>query len=80
MADVLCYLKGLRKKGLVGAAFGSYGWNGAPVDELTKMLEGMNIEVASPAIKCPFVPDENVKKSCRDLGLLISQKIAEKLK
>lgn len=80
MADVLCYLKGLRKKGLVGAAFGSYGWNGAPIDELTKILESINVEVVSPAIKSPFVPDENIKKSCRDLGLLISQKIAEKLK
>lgn len=80
MADVLCYLKGLRKKGLVGAAFGSYGWNGAPVDELTKMLESMNVEVVAPAIKSPFVPDDNIKKQCRDLGLLVSQKIAEKLK
>lgn len=80
MADVLCYLKGLRKKGLVGAAFGSYGWNGAPVDELTKMLESMNVEVVAPAVKSPFVPDDNIKKQCRDLGLLVSQKIAEKLK
>lgn len=80
MADVLCYLKGLRKKGLVGAAFGSYGWNGSPVDELTKILESMNVEVVSPAIKSPFVPDENIKKACRELGLLVSQKIAEKLK
>lgn len=80
MADVLCYLKGLRKKGLVGAAFGSYGWNGTPVDELTKILEGMNVEVISPAIKSQFVPDEKIKQQCRDLGLAISQKIAEKLK
>lgn len=80
MADVLCYLKGLRKKGLVGAAFGSYGWNGAPIDELTKMLESMNVQVVAPAIKSPFVPDENIKKQCRDLGLLVSQQIAEKLK
>ena len=80
MADVLCYLKGLRKKGLIGAAFGSYGWNGAPVDELTKMLESMNVQVVAPAIKSPFVPDENIKKQCRDLGLLVSQKISEKLK
>lgn len=80
MADVLCYLKGLRKKGLVGAAFGSYGWNGAPIDELTKILESMNVEVVAPAIKSPFVPDDNIKQQCRDLGLLISQKIAEKLK
>ena len=80
MADMLCYLKGLRKKGLIGAAFGSYGWSGAPIDELTKTLEAMKVEVVAPAIKSPFVPDEKVKQSCRDLGLLISQKLAEKVK
>ena len=80
MADVLCYLKGLRKKGLVGAAFGSYGWNGAPVDELTKMLESMNVEIAAPAIKSPFVPDEKIKLACKELGLAVSKKLAEKVK
>lgn len=80
MADVLCYLKGLRKKGLIGAAFGSYGWNGAPVDSLTKMLEEMGVEIIAPAVKSPFVPDENVKKSCFELGQLISQKLTEKIK
>lgn len=79
MADVLCYLKGLRKKGLIGAAFGSYGWNGAPVESLTKTLEEMGVEVVAPAIKSPFVPDENIKKSCFDLGKQISQKLAEKV-
>ena len=80
MADVLCYLKGLRKKNLIGAAFGSYGWNGAPVDSLTKMLEEMGVEVIAPAVKSPFVPDENIKKSCFELGQLVSQKLAEKIK
>ena len=80
MADMLCYLKGLRKKGLIGAAFGSYGWSGAPIDELTKTLEAMKVEVVAPAIKSPFVPDEKVKQACCDLGLLISQKLAEKVK
>ena len=80
MADVLCYLKGLRKKNLIGAAFGSYGWNGSPVDSLTKMLEEMGVEIVSPAVKSPFVPDENIKKSCFELGKLISQKLMEKIK
>lgn len=40
----------------------------------------MKVEVVAPAIKSPFVPDEKVKQACRDLGLLISQKLAEKVK
>ena len=79
MADVLCYLKGLRKKNLIGAAFGSYGWNGAPVDSLTKMLEEMGVSVVAPAVKTMFVPDEDALQTCYDLGVLISQKIKEKI-
>lgn len=79
MADVLCYLKGLKKKNLIGAAFGSYGWNGAPIDGLTKVLEEMGVEIVSPALKISFVPDEAAKKSCFDLGLEISKKLAEKV-
>lgn len=79
MADVLCYLKGLKKKNLIGAAFGSYGWNGAPIDGLTKTLEEMGVEVVSPALKTSFVPDEETLAKCRELGELISQKIKEKL-
>ncbi len=80
MADVICYLKGLRKKGLIGAAFGSYGWNGAPVDSLTKTLEEMGVEIVAPAVKSPFVPDEAIKKTCFELGQQVSQKLTEKIK
>lgn len=79
MADVLCYLKGLKKKNLIGAAFGSYGWNGAPIDGVTKTLEEMGVEVICPAIKSCFVPDEAKLKECEEMGKLISQKLAEKL-
>ena len=79
MADVLCYLKGLRKTNLVGAAFGSYGWNGAPIDELTKTLESMQVEVVAPALKASFVPDEETLQQCRQLGQRVGQKILEKV-
>ena len=80
VADQICYLKGLRKKNLIGAAFGSYGWNGGPIDTLTKQLEGMGVQVVSPAVKTPFVPDETARKACRDLGLVVSKMLAEKVK
>ena len=80
MADVLCYLKGLRKKNLIGAAFGSYGWNGSPLDGLSKTLEEMGVEVIAPALKTSFVPEESVLSSCRELGLTISKTLAEKVK
>ncbi|MBR2081838.1 MAG: flavodoxin domain-containing protein [Elusimicrobiaceae bacterium] len=80
MADVLCYLKGLKKKNLIGAAFGSYGWNGAPIDSVTKILEEMGIEIVSPSVKSLFVPDQPKLQECEDLGKLVNQKLTEKVK
>lgn len=77
MADVLCYLKGLRKKNLIGAAFGSYGWNGAPIDSVTKTLEEMGVKAVAPAIKSPFVPDDKLLSACRELGVQISRQIKQ---
>ena len=78
MADVLCYLKGLKKKNLIGAAFGSYGWNGAPIDSLTKILEEMGVQIVCPAVKSMFVPDEETLEKCREMGVQISRAIKEK--
>ena len=80
MADVLCYIKGLRPKNLVGAAFGSYGWNGAPIDGLTKILEETGVQVVAPALKISFVPDEEALQKCVELGLEVSKKLTEKIK
>jgi len=80
MADVLCYLKGLKKKNLVGGAFGSYGWNPAPVNSLAEMLKAMKVEQVAPVVSSKFVPNAEVLQQCRQLGLTVSQKIAEKLK
>ncbi|MBR5151844.1 MAG: FprA family A-type flavoprotein, partial [Elusimicrobiaceae bacterium] len=80
MADVLCYLKGLKKKHLIGAAFGSYGWNAAPIDSVTKTLEEMGVEIVSPAVKSCFVPNENILTQCEELGKKIAQQLAEKTK
>ncbi len=80
MADVLCYIKGLKPKHLIGAAFGSYGWNGAPIDSLTKTLEEMGVEIVAPATKSLFVPDDAKRTECEALGRLVSQKLTEKLR
>ncbi len=79
LADVLCYLKGLRKKNLIGAVFGSYGWNGAPLEDIYQTLEKMQVQLVAPVLKTAFVPDEETLSKCRDLGVVTSQKIAEKL-
>lgn len=78
MADVLCYLKGLKKKNLIGGAFGSYGWNPAPVNALAEWLKATNITQPLPVISSKFAPTAEVLEKCRQLGLTIAQQVAEK--
>ena len=76
MADILSYLKGLKPKGRIGAAFGSYGWSGEAVGILNKAMEEMKIEVIDPGIKIKNVPNHEALKSCVELG----QKVAAAIK
>jgi flavorubredoxin len=68
MADILCYVKGLRPAGKVGAAFGSYGWSGEAVKLLTQTLEEMKVEVLDPGLQVKFVPGKEDLKKCVELG------------
>lgn len=73
IADIMTYLKGLKPKNLVGAAFGSYGWSGEATKHLVAQLEEMKITVADDALNVKYVPtDEDIEK-CVALG----RKVAE---
>jgi flavorubredoxin len=76
MADLLAYLKGLRPRNLVGAAFGSYGWSGESLKLLNEALTAMNVELVSDGVRCVYVPSDDVLAECRALGV----KVAETLK
>ncbi len=68
MADVLTYMKGLRPKGKVGAAFGSFGWSGEAVKHLTGFLTEMGIELIGEGVKIKNVPTHETLKDCVELG------------
>ena len=79
VADVTTYLKGLRKEGLVGAAFGSYGWSETPFVTLENIMKDMKIELVHPTVKSRFVPTEEKLKECFDLGVAVGKKVLEKV-
>lgn len=79
MADMLCYMKGLRPVGKIGAAFGSYGWSGEAVKLITKSLEEMKIKVLNPGLSLQFVPDHEGLRKCVELGREIGKAINEDL-
>ncbi len=77
MADMLCYMKGLRPINKFGAAFGSYGWSGEAVKQIVKSLEDMKMKLFGAGINLQFVPNHEGLKKCVDLGREIGAAIKD---
>ena len=73
ISDFLTYMKGLKPKDKVGAAFGSYGWSGESVKLINKELEAMKFRVIDPGMKIQYVPDSEGLEACREFGRRIAQ-------
>ena len=75
IADILTYLKGLKPKNLLGAAFGSYGWSGEAVKEIEEVLAEMKVEKAGEGIRVKNVPDAELLSRCYELGKTMAEKV-----
>lgn len=72
VSDFLTYMKGLRPKNRIGAAFGSYGWSGEAVKIVGRELEDARIQLADSGLKIAYVPDSEQLKQCADFGKKIA--------
>lgn len=61
-------IRGLKFKKKKAAAFGSYGWSGEAVKEITEMLKGADFAIVNDGIRCQWVPDEAHLEECRAYG------------
>lgn len=68
VADLLCYLKGLRPAQKIAAAFGSYGWGGEAVKQINTAFEEMKFLIAHEGLRVQYVPTDNDLKQCTELG------------
>ena len=68
ISDFLTYMKGLKPKNKIAAAFGSYGWSGEAVKLITKELDEMKFKVIDPGLMVSYVPDAEDLKACFQLG------------
>jgi flavorubredoxin len=75
VSDFLTYMKGLRPRDKIGAAFGSYGWSGEAVNLIARELEEMKYHVIDPGVKIQYVPDDKTLDACRELA----KKVADAL-
>ena len=73
VADVLTYLKGLKPRNLVGAAFGSYGWSGESVRQVEDILREMKVDLLSGGITCRNAPDSDTIDKCLSLGAKVKK-------
>jgi len=76
VSDFLTYMKGLKPKNRIGAAFGSYGWSGESIKLINKELEEMKFEIIDPGVRIQYVPDNEGIEAC----VLLGKKIAQAMK
>jgi flavorubredoxin len=75
VADFLCYMRGLKPRNKIGAAFGSYGWSGEAVKLIENELREMKIEPVEPGLRVQFVPEPSVVDACREFGRKIGRAV-----
>jgi flavorubredoxin len=73
IADFLTYLKGLKPKNKIGAAFGSYGWSGEAPKFVNEELEAMKFQVIDAPLKIKYVPDAEGIEACQELARKIAK-------
>ena len=76
VAGMLTYMKGLKPGGKIGACFGSFGWSGEAVKQMTTILEEAKFEMLEDAnVRIKYVPDHEKLKDCVELGRRMAQAV-----
>lgn len=72
IAGILEMVKGLKLKNKKAVAFGSYGWSGEVVKQLTEELGKCGFEVVDEGHRALWVPDETEIATCVEYGKKIA--------
>jgi len=78
VSDFLTYIKGLKPKNKIAAAFGSYGWSGESVKLINDELNAMKFDMIDPGLKIQYVPDQDGIDACVELGRKIGKELNRK--
>ena len=68
VAGLLEMAAGLKFKKKKGAAFGSYGWSGGSVKQISAKLQEAGFELVNDGISKLWVPDSAALDDCREYG------------
>lgn len=72
--ELLTYLRGLKPRGKIGIAFGSYGWGGGADRQINKVLEELKWDVMD-SFTVKYRPDESELKKAYELGEQLAHRI-----
>lgn len=67
-AGILEMMRGLKFKNKKAAAFGSYGWGGGSVKQITEALKKAGFEIVNDGCGTLWVPDQKALDSIREYG------------
>jgi len=61
-------IRGLKFKGKKAAAFGSYGWSGEAVKQISAHLNDAGFSVVNDGIRTIWAPDKEAEQNCIKFG------------
>lgn len=68
IAGILEMIKGMKLKGKKAAAFGSYGWSGEAVKQITEELKKSGLEILNDGIRVEWTPGVEMENKCIEFG------------
>ena len=79
VADCFTYIKGLKPQNILGAIFGSYGWNLMAFDELKGYFEKAGIPLIVPNVQAKMIPDEEKLLEAYESGRTLAKELNSKI-
>jgi len=78
VAAMIAYMKGLKPQNKVAAAFGSYGWSGEALKDVSDALAAMHCQVIE-GVRARNKPTHDQLKACVELGRTVSLALQDKI-
>ncbi|MDR0881510.1 MAG: flavodoxin domain-containing protein [Candidatus Adiutrix sp.] len=79
VADLLCYVRGLKYKNKVAGAFGSYGWSGEAPKLIQAALTEMKYQLPVPEFRFQWVPVESELEPLRQMAKAVAAALPQEL-
>jgi len=75
IGSFLTYATGLKPKGKFWGFFGSYGWGGGAVRNMSEMAQKAGFQVDETSVEVKYIPESADLKKCFEFGQQIAAKI-----